>query len=58
MFKKIIYTLIAVLILMNIGAWAEEKNPVFNVITIDGVITSPTAKYVANSIERCAKRES
>jgi membrane-bound serine protease (ClpP class) len=51
MFKKIIFTLIAVLITMSFGAWAEEKKPVFNVITIDGVITSPTAKYVANSIK-------
>ena len=51
MFKKIIFTLIAVLIIMNFGAWAEEKKPVFNVITIDGVITSPTAKYIANSIK-------
>lgn len=50
MFKKIFFTLIAVLIIMNIGVWAEEKKPVFNVITVDGVITSPTAKYVANSI--------
>jgi membrane-bound serine protease (ClpP class) len=51
MFKKIIFTLIAVLITMSFGAWAEEKKPVFNVITIDGVITSQTAKYVANSIK-------
>jgi membrane-bound serine protease (ClpP class) len=57
MFKKIIFTLIAVLIIMNIGAWAEEKKPVFNVITIDGVITSPTAKYVANSINDAQQAE-
>ena len=57
MFKKIIFTLIAVLIIMNFGAWAEEKKPVFNVITIDGVITSPTAKYVANSIKDAQQTE-
>jgi membrane-bound serine protease (ClpP class) len=57
MFKKIIFTLIAVLIIMNFGAWAEEKKPVFNVITIDGVITSPTAKYVANSINDAQQAE-
>ena len=51
MFKKIIFILIAVLMIINFGAWAEEKKPVFNVITIDGVITSPTAKYIANSIK-------
>ncbi len=57
MFKKIIFTLIAVLIAMSFGALAEEKKPVFNVITIDGVITSPTAKYVANSIKDAQQAE-
>ncbi len=57
MFKKIIFILIAVLIIMNIGALAEEKKPVFNVITIDGVITAPTAKYVANSINDAQQAE-
>ncbi|MGA2780471.1 MAG: nodulation protein NfeD [Smithella sp.] len=57
MFKKIIFTLIAVLITMSFGAWAEEKKPVFNVITIDGVITSPTAKYIANSIKDAQQGE-
>jgi len=42
---------------MSFGAWAEEKKPVFNVITIDGVITSPTAKYVANSIKDAQQAE-
>jgi membrane-bound serine protease (ClpP class) len=57
MFKKIIFTLIAVLIIISFGAWAEEPKPVFNVITIDGVITSPTAKYVANSIKDAQQAE-
>jgi membrane-bound serine protease (ClpP class) len=57
MFKKIIFTLIAVLITISFGAWAEEKKPVFNVITIDGVITSPTAKYIANSIKDAQQAE-
>ncbi|MFZ3057189.1 MAG: nodulation protein NfeD [Smithella sp.] len=55
MSRKIIFTLIAVLLLMSFGAWAEEKKPVFNVITIDGVITSPTAKYISKSIEDAKK---
>jgi Membrane-bound serine protease (ClpP class) len=55
MSRKIIFTLIAVLLLMSSGAWAEEKKPVFNVITIDGVITSPTAKYISKSIEDAKK---
>ncbi|PKN38164.1 MAG: serine protease [Deltaproteobacteria bacterium HGW-Deltaproteobacteria-2] len=55
MSRKIIFTLIAVLLLMSFGTWAEEKKPVFNVITIDGVITSPTAKYISKSIEDAKK---
>ena len=34
---------------------AQEKNPVFNVITIDGIITAPTAKYIAASIDDAQK---
>ena len=51
MFKKINYALIAVLIFVGMFAGAQEKNPVYNVITVEGVITSPTAKYISNSIE-------
>jgi membrane-bound serine protease (ClpP class) len=57
MFKKINYALIAVLIFAGILAGLEEKNPVYNVITVDGVITSPTAKYIANSIKMRNKME-
>jgi len=55
MLKKIKYTLIAVLIFAGVLAGAQDKNPVFNVITVDGVITSPTAKYVAAGIEDAKK---
>jgi membrane-bound serine protease (ClpP class) len=48
---------IAVFILINVGAWAEDKKPVFNVITVEGIITSPTAKYIAGSIEEAQKAE-
>ncbi|MGB5218786.1 MAG: nodulation protein NfeD [Smithella sp.] len=51
MLGKIKYALIAVLIFAAVLAGAQEKNPVFNIITVDGVITSPTAKYIAKSIE-------
>ena len=34
---------------------AQEKNPVFNVITVDGIITAPTAKYIAASIDDAQK---
>ena len=55
MFKKILYALITVSIFISVGVWAQEKNPVFNVITVDGVITSPTAKYIAGSVEDAQK---
>ncbi len=52
MIKKMIYAVIAVFICIGVFAGAQEKNPVFNVITVDGVITSPTAKYISKSIEQ------
>lgn len=55
MLKKIKYALMAILMLGAFLAGAQEKNPVFNVITVDGVITSPTAKYIASSIEEAKK---
>ena len=55
MYKKIIYTLAVILILLSGGVWGQEKKPVFNVIKVEGVITSPTAKYIANSIEEAQK---
>jgi len=55
MMKKIISVLILFLSLINICASAEEKKPVFNMISIDGIITSPTAKYIAQSIEDANK---
>jgi membrane-bound serine protease (ClpP class) len=53
--KKIIYTLAVMLILLSGGVWGQEKKPVFNVIKVEGVITSPTAKYIAGSIEDAQK---
>jgi len=55
MLKKIIYALIASLIFAGVMVGAQEKNPVYNVITVDGVITSPTAKYISKSIEEAKK---
>jgi len=57
MYKKLIYILTLILILLSIGAWAEGAKPVFNIITIDGVITSPTAKYIADSISDAQQAE-
>ncbi len=55
MYKKIICILIMILSVNGVGSFAGEKKPVFNMISIDGVITSPTAKYVAISIEEANK---
>ena len=55
MFNKTLYALMAVSILMSVAVWAQEKKPVFNVITVDGIITAPTAKYIAGSIEDAQK---
>ena len=58
MLGKIKYALIAMLIFAAVLAGAQEKNPVFNIITVDGVITSPTAKYIAKSIEEAKQDRS
>src|SRR4030043_845207 len=57
MFKKIIYIFILLIIFLSAGGLAQEKKPVFNVIKVEGVITSPTAKYIANSIEDAQKAD-
>lgn len=53
--KKIKYALIVIFIFIGFLAGAQDKDPVFDVVTIDGVITSPTAKYIAKSIEEAQK---
>jgi len=55
MVKKIISILILILLATSVCAFAEEKKPVFNVISVDGIITSPTAKHIAQSIEEASK---
>jgi membrane-bound serine protease (ClpP class) len=55
MVKKIISILILILLVTSVCAFAEEKKPVFNIISVDGIITSPTAKYIAQSIEEANK---
>ena len=55
MIKKIISSLILILLATSVCALAVEKKPVFNMISVDGIITSPTAKYIANSIDEANK---
>src|SRR4030042_1204802 len=57
MFKKIIYIFILSIIFLSAGGVAQEKKPVFNVIKVEGVITSPTAKYIADSIEEARRAD-
>ncbi|OGP87915.1 MAG: serine protease, partial [Deltaproteobacteria bacterium RBG_19FT_COMBO_43_11] len=58
MLKKTVYLFILLIIFLSAGpVWAEGKNPVFNVIKVEGVITSPTAKYIAGSIEEAQKAD-
>lgn len=52
MLKKIISVLI--LLAITVCASASEKNQIFNMINVDGIITSPTAKYIAKSIEEAS----
>jgi len=55
MSKNIITTVLLIIFLTGISIYADEKNPVFNVINVDGIITSPTAKYIAKGIEEANK---
>ncbi|HDQ03929.1 MAG TPA: nodulation protein NfeD [Deltaproteobacteria bacterium] len=54
MLKKIIFILIAFIFSASIVC-AQDKTPVFNIITIASVITAPTARYIDDSIEDTRK---
>jgi membrane-bound serine protease (ClpP class) len=55
MLKKIISVLILFFVFISSSAFAQEKRPVFNVINVDGIITSPTAKYITQGVEEAAR---
>lgn len=56
MIKKI--SILLLMLLMTAGiSNAQEKKPLFHVISLEGVITSPSAKYVAGSIEDAQKAD-
>ena len=55
MFKKIIYLLVIVFLLTGVWGYGEQKQPVFHEITVEGVITAPTAKYIAGKIDEASK---
>lgn len=51
MFKRMSFILLLTLVLTTGVVCAQDKKPVFHVINLEGVITSPSAKYVAKSLE-------
>ncbi|HON23779.1 MAG TPA: nodulation protein NfeD, partial [Syntrophales bacterium] len=55
MSKKLLSLAVTLFFWMSVVAWAEERKPVFHVISVDGVITAPLAKYVAESPEEAHK---
>jgi membrane-bound serine protease (ClpP class) len=55
MLKKIIIISVSIILLASVLSLAQEKKPVFNVISVDGIITSPSAKYIAKGIDEANK---
>jgi len=55
MVKKLSFLLMLILIATAGAAAAQDKKPLFHVIQLEGVITSPSAKYVAESLEEAQK---
>ncbi len=51
MFRKISFGLLVLFLVIAGFAQAQDKKPLFHVIEVEGVITSPTARYVADSLE-------
>lgn len=55
MFKRLSLIVLLILIVAVGVAPAQDKKPLFHVIHLEGVITSPSAKYVAESLEEAQK---
>lgn len=55
MVKRMSFLLVLFLIAAAGAALAQDKKPVFHVMTLEGVITSPSAKYVADTLEEAQK---
>ena len=51
MLKKIFLTTLLVFIAAVSAAYAQDQKPVFHIMNLDGVITAPSAKYVAERLE-------
>lgn len=55
MLKKICLMFMAIVLAAGI-AGADSQRPLFRIISLEGVITSPSAKYVADVLKRHKKR--
>ena len=55
MLKRLSVILLLILIMTAGALHAQDKKPLFHVINLEGVITSPSAKYVAESLEEAQK---
>lgn len=55
MFRRWFFV-VALVLLMTAGVLhAQDKKPLFHVVNLEGVITSPSAKYVAESLDEAQK---
>ena len=55
MLKRLSFVLLLILIVTAGVLHAQGKKPLFHVINLAGVITSPSAKYIAESLEEAQK---
>ncbi len=55
MIKRIVLLIFLIIACITCLVHAQDKKPLFHVIHLDGVITAPSAKYVAASLEDAQK---
>lgn len=55
MIKKSLAMVLLVLLCVSGLAFGQEKRPLFHVMKLEGVITSPSAKYVAENLDEAQK---
>ena len=55
MFRRICFVLLLIIIAAAGALHAQDQKPLFHVINLDGIITAPSAKYVAESLEEAQR---
>ncbi|MEE9912864.1 MAG: nodulation protein NfeD [Deltaproteobacteria bacterium] len=55
MFRKLIFMVLLFILAMPGFSHGQGKKPLFHVINLEGVITAPSAKYVADSLDEAQK---